>query len=137
MLDALGGKDRRALDNNGNVSLLSLYNYLKECLELAGSPHLALQGEFVHDLLLAEHPAQNPVPEERRYRLPSEKAEETIPNPGLHFFDMTICEEATFADLDSEQVSAFLQNERVHLQSDYRPDPSAERQFEELGLSRG
>ena len=52
-------------------------------------------------------------------------------------FDEALCQAATFADLDMEQVEAFLQEDRVHRQEEYRSGYSVQQQMEALGLARG
>jgi len=49
-------------------------------------------------------------------------------------FDKTICQTATLADLDLEQVRVFLQEESVLLQDDYHVGLSEQQQMEALGL---
>jgi len=138
ILNALGGTDREALDSDGNISLVSLYTYLAKQTALTDSQRPALLGQLGRRWVLASHPAQNPVKISLQdFVSQAENQQEAIVDLEQQFFDMTICQKATFAHLDIEQIRVFLQKERVLLQDDYRADLNEQAQFEELSLLQG
>src|SRR5579885_930363 len=135
ILDALGGKDKAALDSEGNVTLLSLYGYLQKRMESAGLQKPDLSGNQRQRWILASHPDQNPVRKNLQDFVPEAENAQKVPMYAAgQFFDTTFCPTATLGDLDMEQVKAFLQKDRVLLQDDYRADLNIQGQLTELGL---
>lgn len=131
ILDALNGTAPTALDSAGNVTLLSLYSYVQQQMaeQESASQRPLLRAYLARPWILAHHPAQNPI---------ITNVQEVTPSLATrHFFDEAICPTATFADLDNEQIRAFLQQERVLLQDDYQTGPDEQAQLEALGLLQG
>lgn len=155
---ALGGRASDALDRRDDLTILSLYNYLQMSMGDLGPDlqHPILKGTISHRWVLAHHPANNPLltssdaiieqaisgpplagpptPRNGQNRQDFRPGERPIPLPVQQFFDETFCREATFADLDQEQVRTFLQNERVLLQDDYRAGLSERDQMKEFRM---
>lgn len=155
---ALGGRASDALDRRDDLTILSLYNYLQMSMGDLGPDlqHPILKGTISHRWVLAHHPANNPLltssdaiieqaisgpplagpptPRNGQNRQDFRPGERPIPLPVQQFFDETFCREATFADLDQEQVRTFLQNERVLLQDDYRAGLSEREQMKEFRM---
>src|SRR5258707_5097780 len=116
ILDALGRKDKAALDSEGDVTLLSLCSYLQKRMELVGLQGPRLSGHQRQRLILAHHPDQNPVRKNLQDFVTEFESPRTAPLYSAHqFFDTTFCPTATLDDLDMEQVKAFIQKERVLL----------------------
>jgi branched-chain amino acid transport system substrate-binding protein len=133
ILRALEGKDQAALEDNGDLTLHSLYNYLQRemgKLQPRQSPYML--GSFSRRWVLASHPGQVPI------KTSEGDFKSSAPTPpGQQFFDEAICQTATFADLDLKQIGTFLQKDRVLLQDNYRAGLSQQEQMEGLGLLQG
>jgi branched-chain amino acid transport system substrate-binding protein len=132
ILKALSGQDEAAFRNR-KVTLYSLYEYVDEQMELLiPLQRLHMWQNFLRRVVLADYSTQEPL------KTSDDPFRSSAPTPpGQQFFDETTCQSATFANLDIEQVRAFLQKDLVRLQDDYRAGLSEEEQMKELGLLRG
>jgi len=159
MLKALRGIDNEALDEYGQVDIISLHRYLKAKIP---EQHPNLAGELGQvSWTLASHPQQSVFARREALRTSEsilisdvsrlleevrvvttiivddddfyKKRAEAINAPT---FDYTPCRGASFADLDSEKIRVFLERNLVQQQKDFNPNLSQEDQLEQFGFLR-
>jgi Putative ATP-dependent DNA helicase recG C-terminal/Caspase domain len=133
LLRALRGEERSILDDEGNINITSLVEYLKKEMQ-AQPPDLWIEG-MSRPCILASYPQHSP----RYYREINKAREDTIlsklneitdpnffkrlagTNTSIHIqpFDQAICETASFSDLNHEKVNEFFKRDRVQIQEDF------------------
>ncbi len=133
IIDMLNGEIPDALDPNGNLTLLTLYNYLQFTQRPKGQDPIINGRLGSSPWVLAYHPQENKVPRKPEdFPQPTRSPRSSLKVP----FDM-IPSPAVYVDLYIPQVQEFLQKDRIQLQRAYEPDTAEEDQMQALGLMRG
>jgi hypothetical protein len=154
LLQALRGEEREVLDDEGNVDIAALAEFLVKEMPIQ-PPELWMEGTS-KSCILASYPNQstrylreaNKSREDTLMKAIS-KLHEQITDPGffkrlaeantnfrIQQFDQVIREDASISDLNTEKVTAFFNRNRVQLQDDFYRESSDQDQLQNFELLR-
>lgn len=142
LLPALRGEVDEALDDDGDVHMLRLCQYLQSVMPREHFPNLA--GEFGRECILASHPERSLA---RRQQIKTSELQKEVSQNILDElrklyisiqqtqpFDSSLCFTASRADLDPQHLTRFFEQERVQQEEGFLPGTPLEEQLTRFGF---
>lgn len=145
LLSALSGDIEEVLDNAGQINIHLIYSYLQNQMGKEQFPNYEVKSG--RQCVFAHFPERTKSIRDRArvQAIRVQHQEEVIRDirkylaaiPYTQQFDSSLCLQASFADLDREQVSKFLQQKRTQQYERFNPTLSNEEQLEFFNFAQG